>query len=108
MCRWFGCVFGNLFLLLELIADCEKMVCRIKVPKGIRGLDRGEYVFERFKDLRRFFEGFGGALADCWVAKCVGDDEETVKMRSFLLDAISDEVVHYRDGSFGPCIEEGI
>ena len=37
-----------------------------------------------------------------WVAKCEGDDEETVKMRSALLDAVGGEVAFYRDGNFGP------
>ena len=42
-------------------------------------------------------------LAGVWRAKCVGNDEDTVKVRTALLDAVgTDGIVFYKDSSFGP------
>ena len=67
------------------------MVCIVRFQGKVR-------VFSHSEELKRELSD----LPYPWVAKCVGDDEETVKMRSMLLDAVGGEVVFYRDGSFGP------
>ena len=73
------------------------MVCIIRTHEG-------ELKIKTYEELVRAIDA-GKIQEPYWVAKCVGNDDETVKMRSLLLDLIPDTIAFYKDGSFGPYVE---
>ena len=70
------------------------MVCIIRTPEG-------ELKVKTYEELVKVVDA-GKIQAPYWVAKCVGNDDETARMRSLLLDLIPDTIAFYKDGSFGP------
>lgn len=73
------------------------MVCIIKLPKN------KEIKIIKYEEFLKIVE----ELPHIWAVKCEGNDIDTVKIRSELLDiaSASGAVVHYKDGYFGPINE---
>lgn len=72
------------------------MVCIIRTP-------RGEERFYDYAELYRFIlDNREVFVSTCWEAKCVGRDDETIKMKSLLLEVVPHEIIFMKNGWFKP------